>query len=78
MAIPNFAQHPRVAVPDLSFPTYARVGIYVVRGKGSGVKRLMKRELVIQARQDLAEQIRREDEEILEILIAIVLSGKLD
>lgn len=73
---PKWAQHPIRAVPLASFPKYARVGIYA--GVGSGVKRLWKRELVFQARADLAERIWREDEELLEILITAVLSGKLD
>lgn len=73
---PKWAQHPIRAVPRASFPKYARVGIYI--GVGSGVKRLWKRDLVIQARSDVADQIRREDEEILELIIAIVTSGKLD
>lgn len=73
---PKWAQHPIRAVPTASFPQYARVGIYV--GVGSGVKRLWKRDLVIRTRADFADQIRREDGEILEIIIAIVTSGKLD
>ena len=78
-ALPTFAQHPLYAVPTASFPQYGRVGVYPPPGGGeSGAKRLMKRDLVIRARADLADQIIREDNEILEILIPAVTSGKLD
>lgn len=70
-------QHPRFAVPNRSFPTYARVGNYVF-GADSGMKRLYKVMLIQDADQQMLNRRLMEDKELRELLEIILISGALD
>ena len=71
-------QHPRYAVPDFSFPLYARVGAIIVGGADSGMKRLYKVMLVQDAEQQMLNRRLMEDKELRELLEIILISGALE